>query len=204
MNPEEGGLRPQFLDRFGLYVEVSGEQDIRKRTQIIRRRIEYEREPALFIRKWQAESDKLLSRIKKAREALMNIAVTDNAMQLAASIARESNCAGHRAELVVIETAKAIAAFDQRSVLNISDIKEAAKYALPHRARQTDIQPEEPPPEPPDENEDETPESSEDTRQNDAPQDENQASQQESPAESKEKERQEREQEQNQPDDAPG
>ena len=203
MNPEEGGLRPQFLDRFGLYVEVSGEQDIRKRTQIIRRRIEYEREPALFIRKWQAESDKLLSRIKKAREALMNITVTDNAMQLAASIAKDSNCAGHRAELVVIETAKAIAAFDQRSVLNISDIKEAAKYALPHRARQTDIQPEEPPPEPPDANEDETPESNNNASQNDAPQDENQAPQQESPAESKEKERQEREQEQNQPDDAP-
>ena len=202
MNPEEGGLRPQFLDRFGLYVEVSGEPDIRKRTEIIRRRIEYENAPTFFLDKWQTENEKLQNHIREAKEALEEIVVTDNAMQLAASIARESNCAGHRAELVVIETAKAIAAYNQRTVLNISDIKEAAKYALPHRARQADTQQEEPPPETPDENENETSEENKDTNQNDAPGDDNQAPQQESPPAPKEQERQEREQEQNQPDDA--
>jgi magnesium chelatase subunit D len=138
MNPEEGGLRPQFLDRFGLYVEVKGEQDLRKRVEITRRRIEYENAPSAFHKKWRAETEKLTLAIEKARQMLPRVSVTDNAMQLAASIARESNCAGHRAELVIVETAKAIAAYGGRTVLNIADIKEAAKYALPHRARQSE------------------------------------------------------------------
>lgn len=140
MNPEEGGLRPQFLDRFGLYIEVKGQQDIRKRVEITRRRIEFEKAPAAFFEKWQSENAKLDFKIKRAKEMLAQVNVTANAMQLAASIARESNCAGHRAEIVIIETARAIAAFDSRTVLNITDIKEAAKYALPHRARQGEQQ----------------------------------------------------------------
>ena len=141
MNPEEGGLRPQFLDRFGLYVEVRGEEDIRKRAEITRRRVEYEKAPAAFLEKWRGESDKLALAIRQAAELLPRVTVTDNAMALAASIARESNCAGHRAELVISETAKAIAAYDGRTVLNIADIKEAAKFALPHRARQAQQEP---------------------------------------------------------------
>jgi len=140
MNPEEGGLRPQFLDRFGLYVEVTGVQDTRKRVEIIRRRIEYEKDPLSFIRKWHNENGKLMFDIKRAKEAINKITITPNAMRLAASIAREGNCAGHRGELVIIETAKAIAALDSRNVLNISDIKEAAKYALPHRVRENQNQ----------------------------------------------------------------
>jgi magnesium chelatase subunit D len=141
MNPEEGGLRPQFLDRFGLYVEVKGEEDIRKRSEIARRRIEYEQAPAAFLSKWQVENEKLALLIRQAREMLPQIIVSENAMTLAASVARESNCAGHRAELVIIETARAIAALGGRTVLNITDIKEAAKFALPHRARQAQEQP---------------------------------------------------------------
>lgn len=135
MNPEEGGLRPQFLDRFGLYVEVKGEKDVRKRAEIIRRRIEYEKDPLLFIEKWQRKNEGLRIKIERAKKALDKIVVTPNAVQLAASIAKEGNCEGHRAEIVIIETARAIAAFDSRIALNISDIKEAARYALPHRVR---------------------------------------------------------------------
>lgn len=141
MNPEEGGLRPQFLDRFGLYVEVSGEQDTRIRAEIIRRRVEYEKDPAAFCEKWQEKSEQLRIDIRRAKAAINRIEVTANAMQLAAAIAREGNCAGHRAELVIVETAKAIAAIDSRIALNISDIKEAAKYALPHRTREKQEQP---------------------------------------------------------------
>lgn len=136
MNPEEGGLRPQFLDRFGLYVEVKGEVDLRKRTEITRRRIAYEKAPSAFLEKWREEGEKLAFAIEQAREFLGKVVVTDNAMQLAAAIARESNCEGHRGELVIIETARAIAAYGGRKVLNIDDIKEAAKYALPHRTRE--------------------------------------------------------------------
>ena len=150
MNPEEGGLRPQFLDRFGLYVEVTGETDTRVRSEIIRRRIEYERNPVAFEEKWRDESVVLGNRIERAREDLRKIVVSENAMQLAATIVNEANCAGHRGELVIIETAKAIAAMDSRKVLNISDIKEAAKFALPHRVRENDNEPmsSPPPPEP--------------------------------------------------------
>ncbi|MDI6617046.1 MAG: magnesium chelatase subunit D family protein [Clostridiales bacterium] len=136
MNPEEGGLRPQFLDRFGLFVEVKGESDIRKRAEIIRRRIEYEKDPLLFIKKWQGKNEELMIKIEIAKKALNKITITPNAIQLAASIAKEGNCEGHRAEIVIIETARAIAALDSRIALNISDIKEAAKYALPHRVRE--------------------------------------------------------------------
>ncbi|UWG98472.1 VWA domain-containing protein [Dehalobacter sp. DCM] len=147
MNPEEGGLRPQFLDRFGLYVEVSGEKDTRIRAEIIRRRVEYEKDPAAFCAKWREESEQLRCDIRRAKAAINRVEVTANAMQLAAAIAREGNCAGHRAELVIVETAKAIAAMDSRIALNISDIKEAAQYALPHRTREKQEQPPYPQPE---------------------------------------------------------
>ncbi|MCL1803823.1 MAG: VWA domain-containing protein [Eubacteriaceae bacterium] len=136
MNPEEGGLRPQLLDRFGLFVEAEGEHDLRKRAEIARRRLEYEKSPSLFEGKWLAETKKLAVSIERARNTLLRVEVTENAMRLAASFAQESNCAGHRAEIAIIETAKAITAFDSRTVLSIDDISEAAKYALPHRARQ--------------------------------------------------------------------
>lgn len=148
MNPEEGGLRPQFLDRFGLYVEVKGEVDTRVRAEIVRRRIDYERNPLAFEQKWQDQIVEMSNRIERAREDLSKVVVSDNAMQLAASVVDEANCAGHRAELVIIETAKAIAAMDGRKMLNINDIKEAAKYALPHRIRDDNDQPEAPPPPP--------------------------------------------------------
>lgn len=190
MNPEEGGLRPQFLDRFGLYVEVKGEEDIRKRTEITRRRIAYEKSPSEFLEKWKEEADKLSFAIEQAREFLEKVAVTDNAMQLAAAMARESNCEGHRGELVIIETARAIAAYGGRKVLNIDDIKEAAKYALPHRTRE-----EEPPQmqDPPQDDEQEDPPENQDNdmdhgeqedfppqdQNNDAPEQQEQQNQQE-------------------------
>lgn len=133
MNPEEGELRPQFLDRFGLYVEAKGEEDIRKRTKITKRRIEYETSPMLFINKYNEESEKLKLDIKRAKYALNKVKVSKNSMNLAVTIAKEANCEGHRAEITIIETARAIAALDGRVALNVLDIKEAARFVLPHR-----------------------------------------------------------------------
>ncbi len=166
MNPEEGGLRPQFLDRFGLYVEVQGEADLRKRVEIIRRRVEYERSSLAFAEKWQDETARLAEKIKRAQEGLAEITVTQNAMQLAASISKEGNCAGHRAEIVIIETAKAIAALDARVALNISDIKEAAKYALPHRSRKNQTEQEDQIPQEGQEEQEEQFQSEENTQEN--------------------------------------
>lgn len=170
MNPEEGGLRPQFLDRFGLYVEVKGETDTRVRAEIVRRRIDYERNPLAFEEKWRDQIVELSNRIERARADIGKIVVSDNAMQLAASVVDEANCAGHRAELVIIETAKAIAAMDARKMLNINDIKEAAKYALPHRIRENNDQPEAPPPppEPEEQQEPDEPQENPDQEQNES------------------------------------
>ena len=136
MNPEEGYLRSQFLDRFGLYIEVGGCTDILERKEIIKRRLEYERSPLDFIEKWRWESDVLAQQIEDAKNYLSKVQVSDNAMKLAAEIAKEANCAGHRAELVIAETAKAMAAYERRSNISIENIKEAAEYALPHRKRE--------------------------------------------------------------------
>ncbi|MCL1912405.1 MAG: AAA family ATPase [Eubacteriaceae bacterium] len=147
MNPEEGKLRPQFLDRFGLYVEIRGEQNPNDRAEIIKRRISYERDSAAFMKRWEADQEKLASRIAIAAKNLEKIEASENAMKLASSLSARSNCAGHRAEICIIEAAKAIAALDGRIMLNTEDIQTAALYALPHRVRDNAhyVQEEDPP-----------------------------------------------------------
>lgn len=136
MNPEEGKLRPQFLDRFGLYVTVKGSADCRERAEIIRRKLEYDRDPVGYCLLWKEQQEELRQKIRKARSALGQVVVTEAALRLAATISAEANCAGQRAEIVITETARAIAALEGRTVLNQQDIRTAAEYALPHRMRQ--------------------------------------------------------------------
>lgn len=136
MNPEEGNLRPQFLDRFGLYIEVKGSKDIVERKEIIKRRLDYENNPSDYIKSWKNQSENLGKNISKAKKIIHSIEVSESIIKLAAQISNEANCEGHRAELAIIETAKAIAAFDNRKNININDIKEAAELVLPHRMRE--------------------------------------------------------------------
>ncbi len=136
MNPEEGNLRSQFLDRFGLYVDVKGIQVIEDRKEIIKRRLEYDNNPVKYIEKWQKESNKLYDRIICAKNCLEKIEVSENMMKLAAELSIKANCQGHRAEIIIIETAKAIAAFDNRTNICNEDIYEAAGFALAHRIRE--------------------------------------------------------------------
>lgn len=135
MNPEEGRLRPQFLDRFGLYVEVRGERDPAVRVEIMKRRLDYERNPMHFIRQYQEETERLRKKLQEARKLLPEVEVTENAGRLAASLSEQLHCAGHRGERAALEAARAIAALDGRRMLTADDIREAAKYALAHRAR---------------------------------------------------------------------
>jgi len=166
MNQEEGKLRPQFLDRFGLYVEVEGEKDLITRVEIMKRRVAFEGDPLGFIENCADETRDLTARISAARIRLPEVEVTSNAHRFAATLAQGVHSAGHRGELALIETAKAIAAFDGRHMLNIDDIKQAAEYALPHRAQEPppDDFYEEPPEESPEEEqtEQESPEQDED------------------------------------------
>ena len=136
MNPEEGGIRPQFIDRFGLYVDIIGNEELDERIEIIKRRVEYEENPALFIEKWKEKEEEILVQIEKAKEKISNIEVSENIMKLASQISMEGNCSGHRAEIIMVEAAKAIAALDGRENIKIEDLKEAAELALPHRIRE--------------------------------------------------------------------
>lgn len=133
MNPEEGELRPQFLDRFGLYVEIVGEKDVYKRKEIIRRRLKYEADPESFAQKYRDEDEKLCMRIKKAKQLSEKIKATDNVMHLAAQMAQYAGCQGHRADILLVRTAVAIAAWNGRMAVNREDMTEAAGYVLPHR-----------------------------------------------------------------------
>lgn len=135
MNPEEGKLRPQLLDRFGLYVEVEAETDLRQRMEIVRRRLDFEDDPVGFVARYSEATKELAERVSQARRLLQKVEVTNNAMQLASSLAAQYSCAGHRGEITLIETARAIAAFDGRWMINVDDITAAAELALPHRAQ---------------------------------------------------------------------
>lgn len=136
MNPEEGGLRPQLLDKFGLYVNVDGEKDLETRTEIIRRRLEYECDPMGFIEKWEEESAELKRKVQKAVSLVSQVHVDENVRRLAAKLAGQAVCEGNRAELLLIETACAAAALDGRKHVTIKDLQEAAEYVLPHRRRE--------------------------------------------------------------------
>lgn len=143
MNPEEGKLRPQFLDRFGLYAEVAGEQDAERRAEIIRRRMEYERDPAVFRRKWAEETEVLRQRLSRARTAAAHMIPTDAVCTLAARYAQQAGAEGNRCEMILLRTAGAAAAWAGRDYIAPEDLKEAAFYVLPHRRRQEERPPEE-------------------------------------------------------------
>ena len=136
MNPEEGKLRPQFLDRFGLYVDVTGEKDVAIRSAIIRRRMEYERDPAAFASRWENETKQLQSKIKRARKLVSGMTVEPAIRSLAASYAQQAGCEGNRCEIILTRTAGAVAAWNGKDYISVEDMKEAAIYVLPHRRRQ--------------------------------------------------------------------
>ena len=136
MNPEEGKLRPQFLDRFGLYVDVTGEKDVAVRSRIIRRRMEYERDPAAFAARWKNETKQLQSKIERARKLVSEMAVEPAIRSLAAKYAQQAGCEGNRCEIILTRTAGAVAAWNGKNYISAENMKEAAIYVLPHRRKQ--------------------------------------------------------------------
>ena len=148
MNPEEGKLRPQFLDRFGLYVDVVGEADLNVRTEIIRRRMEYEHDPESFCRKWEGECRTLRRRVLRAQKLVESVEAEESIRSLAGRYAQQAGTEGNRCEVVLIRTAAAVAAWNGRAYIMAEDLKEAALYVLPHRKRQ-ELPPMEEPPQTP-------------------------------------------------------
>ena len=137
MNPEEGDLRPQLLDRFGLVVDVIGERETSKRVEDIKRRMDFEAEPEKFIKKYLVEEEELKNRIENSKKRLNNIKCSDEIYELAAKISIALNVDGHRADIAVVKTAITIAAFENREEVIKEDILRAAVLALPHRMRKT-------------------------------------------------------------------
>ena len=135
MNPEEGELRPQLLDRFGLVVEIRGIDDIPGRVAVVERRMAYDLDPDSFAQAWQAEEQKLADHIATARALLPAVQIERRDMAAVASLAVELGVDGHRADLAILETARTHAAWAGRMHLAAEDIRMAAELALPHRMR---------------------------------------------------------------------
>ncbi|MDX2159878.1 MAG: ATP-binding protein [bacterium] len=135
MNPEEGDLRPQLLDRFALSVEVRGINDPAERMEILERHIGYEGDPEAFRRTWASSEQQLGDRIAAARQIIDDVTYTRRDLFTIASLTSSMAIDGHRADLVILKTARAHAAFEGRTSINHSDILLAAELALPHRLR---------------------------------------------------------------------
>ena len=135
MNPEEGELRPQLLDRFGLVVEIAGITDVTGRVAVIERRMAYDANPEQFADDWQGEEHKLAERIIAARALLPAVQIARTDMAAVAALVLELGVDGHRADLAILETARTLAAWSSRANLTLDDIRLAAELALPHRMR---------------------------------------------------------------------
>ncbi|WP_196593278.1 ATP-binding protein [Pectinatus sottacetonis] len=135
MNPEEGDIRPQLLDRFGLSVMVKGEQEPEKRVEVIKRRLAYERDPEMFASQYAERQKQLADKIIVARQLLHKVCITDNLMQAVAELAVTIGVDGHRADITIIKTALTIAAFNDEQSVSADDIKAASRLVLPHRLR---------------------------------------------------------------------
>ena len=135
MNPEEGDIRPQLLDRFALSVYVAGEKDLDKRAEVIKRRLEYEDDPEEFIKKWEEEQQNQVHRIQRAMKLLPQVTTSNEILRMAARISITLGVDGHRADIVLIKTAETLAAVAGHNEVTKEDLREAAHLALPHRMR---------------------------------------------------------------------
>ncbi|WP_455360984.1 putative cobaltochelatase [Streptomyces sp. SYSU K21746] len=135
MNPEEGELRPQLLDRFGLTVEVAASREPDQRVEVVRRRLAYDDDPVGFAAKWAAEEDALRARIVAARALLPEVRLGDAALRQIAATCAAFEVDGMRADIVMARTATALAAWAGRTDVLAEDVRQAALLALPHRRR---------------------------------------------------------------------
>lgn len=140
MNPEEGELRPQLLDRFGLCVEVEGIADPGARVKVVQRYTQYEKEPHEFETKWQPEEKRLSQLIVRAQELFPKVNYSDEILRLIANIAIEMAVDGHRADIFMLKVAQTIAAYHERIQVTEDDVQEAAELVLSHRMRRKPFQ----------------------------------------------------------------
>jgi len=140
MNPEEGDLRPQLLDRFALSVEIYGIRDARERVQIMERNLAFEGNTADFVASWQPKEAELSHQIEEGRKLVNQVTYTSRDLLSIASLTASLQVDGHRPDLVILKAARAQAAFEGRTAITARDIALAAELALPHRLKRTPFQ----------------------------------------------------------------
>ena len=140
MNPEEGDLRPQLLDRFGLAVEVDSRFTLEERQMVVKRRIAYEADPQGFMAEWRRQEQEERERVVRSQRVLPQVQVSDDILTLITSICAEYDVDGMRGDIVMYKTASTIAAYDDRTEVNAEDVREAANLALLHRQRRQPFQ----------------------------------------------------------------
>jgi magnesium chelatase subunit I len=138
-NPEEGELRPQLLDRFGLSVEVKTPMDLPTRVEVVRRRDDYEHDPEGFVAKWKKDDGKLRRKIEAGRARLDSVKVPDAAILRAAELCLALGTDGLRGELTLIRAARALAALDGDTVVGDAQLRRVAPTALRHRLRRNPL-----------------------------------------------------------------
>ena len=166
MNPQEGTLPSHLLDRFGMYVDVDNIESVEERTELIKRVLRYERSKGEFAKEYAQSNKELAEQIVAAKALLGQVEISEAMMQLAAQMCVQAFCAGHRAEIYLLEAARALAALSQRTYILPKDMQEAAVFVLPHRMRK--------PPEAEPEEANNSPEQNEDQEQSKDSKDDNQ------------------------------
>lgn len=140
MNPEEGELRPQLLDRFGLCVHIEGIVDIDQRVEIVKRRAFYEQDSAGFQKLQKEEEEKLLEAIVMAKKLLEQVTISDDILYLIAQIAIDMNVDGHRADIIMAKASKTTAVFNGRREVLKEDVQSVVDMVLQHRMRRRPFQ----------------------------------------------------------------
>jgi Mg-chelatase subunit ChlI len=140
MNPEEGELRPQLLDRFALSVDIVGIREARERVMIMERNLAFEQDAEAFRKRWMPKEEEISHQIERARELVGQVTHTSRDLLSIAALTSSLNVDGHRADLVILKAARAQAAFEGRTKINDHDIALAAELALPHRIKRTPFQ----------------------------------------------------------------
>lgn len=135
MNPEEGQLRPQFLDRFGLMVHVEAPAEVTERTEVVRRRIDFENDKMAFCQRWALKQESLQQQLMEAKALLPSVQVQDDLLTLISELCTQSNVRSLRADIVIYKTAVTLAALALRTQVTEQDITAAAELALAHRTR---------------------------------------------------------------------
>ncbi|HEU4326024.1 MAG TPA: magnesium chelatase ATPase subunit I [Roseiflexaceae bacterium] len=139
-NPEEGDLRPQLLDRFGLHARITTIEDVAERVEIVRRRRAYDADPVAFVARWDKEQQKLQRKLDAARGRLATVNLTDAALVAAARLCVALAIDGHRGELTLCRAAGALVALEGRAVVRSADIGRVAPLALRHRLRKDPLE----------------------------------------------------------------